>query len=172
MKDSGWRFCKKNSMTMYFYKTVEKNSRSYVKIPLRSSAIMQIKNDDKYCFLWSILTHLHPCNNNHPNRVSNYGQFFFELNFEGFDFTNGLKCSDVHMFEKLNNLSINIFELNFYQNQKKWRHELVPIEVKKSISVRVLDLLFYKTQYVLIKKLHIFLRNHNCNFGYRRCLYS
>ena len=27
---------------------------SYVKVPLRSSAILNIQNDDKYCFLWCI----------------------------------------------------------------------------------------------------------------------
>ena len=60
-----------------------------------------------------ILAFLHPCSKNHPSRVSNYQQFFNELNFECFDYTNGFKFSDVHMFEKLNNLSINIFQLNF-----------------------------------------------------------
>ena len=47
------------------------DGRSYVKIPLRSSAILITVNDDKYCFIWSILASLHPCNNSHPNRVSN-----------------------------------------------------------------------------------------------------
>ena len=100
MKESGWRFDKVNSMTVYFYKTGEMVGRSHVKIPLRSSAILNIENDDKYCFLWSILAYLHPCNNNHPNRVSSYRQYLNELNIEGFDFTNGFKCSDVHKFEK------------------------------------------------------------------------
>ena len=57
MKDSGWRFDKINSMTVYFYKTSEMDGRSYVKIPLRSDAILNIENNDKYCFLWSILAY-------------------------------------------------------------------------------------------------------------------
>ena len=89
MKDSGWRFDKINSMIIYFYKTSEINGRSYVKIPLRSNAILNIENNDKYCVLWSKLASLHPCNNNHPNRVSNYRQHFNELNIQDFDFTNG-----------------------------------------------------------------------------------
>ena len=103
MKDSGWRFDKINSMTIFFYKTNEMNGSNYVKIPLRSNAILNIENNDKYCFLWSILAYLRPCNNNHPNRVSNYRQYFNELNIQGFDFTNGFKCSDVHKFNELNN---------------------------------------------------------------------
>ena len=71
MKDSGWRFDKINSMTISFYKTNGMNRSNYVKIPLRSNAILNIENNDKFCFLWSILASLYPCNNIHPNRVSN-----------------------------------------------------------------------------------------------------
>ena len=63
------------------------NGRSYVKTLLRASAILNVENDVKYCFLWSILAYLHPCNKNHPNRVSNYRQYFNEFNIECFDFT-------------------------------------------------------------------------------------
>ena len=117
MKDSGGRFDKINSMTIYFYKTTELNGSNYIKIPLRSNAILNVENNDKYCFLWSILASLHPCN--HPNRVSNYKQYFNELNIHDFDFSRGFRCSDVHKFNELNNLSINIFELNFYQDQNQ-----------------------------------------------------
>ena len=95
MKDSGWRFDKINSMTIYFYETNEMNGLNYVKIPLRTNAILNIENIDKYCFLWSILASLHPCIKNHPNRVSNYKQYFKELNINGFDFNKGFKCSQI-----------------------------------------------------------------------------
>ena len=72
MKDSGCRFDKINSMTIYFYKITEINGSKYIKIPLRSNAILKTENNDRYCSLWPILAFLHPCNNNHHNRVSNY----------------------------------------------------------------------------------------------------
>ena len=72
MKNSGWRFDKINSLTIYFYKTGDLNGSNYVKTPLRSNAILNIENNDNYCFIWSKLASLHPCNNNHPNRVSKY----------------------------------------------------------------------------------------------------
>ena len=50
MKDNGWRFDKTNSMTVCFYKTNELNGSNYIKIPLRSNAILNIENNDKYCF--------------------------------------------------------------------------------------------------------------------------
>ena len=53
-KESGWIFDKINPMKISFYKTGELNGTSYVKIPLRSSSILNIQKIDKYCFIWSI----------------------------------------------------------------------------------------------------------------------
>ena len=69
-------------MKISFYKTTELNGTSYVKNPLRSNAILNIQNNDKYCFIWSILASLHPCEHTHPSRVNNYIQYFNELNFK------------------------------------------------------------------------------------------
>ena len=62
--------------------------------------------------------------------------------------------------------------MKFYPDQNKWRHKLLPIEVSKSESDRFIDLLIYKNHYVLIKNLHKFLGNHNCNYVCKRCLKS
>ena len=69
MKDAGCRFDKINSMTISFFQTGEIIGSNFVKIPVRSNAVLKIENKDKYCFLWSILVFLYPCNNNHPNRI-------------------------------------------------------------------------------------------------------
>ena len=158
-------------MKISFYKTGELNG-FYFKIPLGSNAILNIKNNDKNCFLWSILASFHPCENDHPNRVSNPKQYFSELNIDAFDFTNGFKCSDMQRFEKLNNLSINLYEINFYQDGDKWKQILLPIEISKNESDIVVDLLIYKKHYALIKKLPVFLGNHNKSFVCRGCLNS
>ena len=166
-------FDKTNSMKITLYKTGELNKSSYVKIPLRSSASKIIKIFDNFCFIWSILAKLHPCENDHPHEVSNSIQDFIELNLEGFDFTNRFRCSDVHRFENLKNLSIKIFELNFYQNQDKWKHKLIPIEISKNDeSDRVFGFLIYKNHYALIIKLMVFLGDHHQTFICRRCLSS
>ena len=139
---------------------------------MRSNAILNIENNVKYCFLWSIITYLHPCNNHHPNRVSNCRHYFDELYIQGFDFANGFKCSDIHKFNELNNSSVNKFELNFYQDQNQWKHKLIPIEVSKNESDKVIDLAIYKNHYVLIKNLDVFLGDHNKKNICRRCLSS
>ena len=67
-------------------------------------------------------------------------KWFNELNIEGFGFTNGFRRSDIHKFEELNNLCVNIFELNFYQDQNKRKHNLLPNEISENDSDRVVDL--------------------------------
>ena len=88
-------------MSISFYKSGELNGSSYVKIPLRSSALVIFKNDDKYCFIWSILASLHPCENGIANRVLIYTQYFNELKIIGFDLSIGFKRSDMHKSDKL-----------------------------------------------------------------------
>ena len=106
---------------------------------MRSKALINNKNDDKYCFIWSTLASLLPCNTN-PNRVPIYRQNFNQLNIQVFDFTKGFKCSDVYKVEKLNKLSFNLNELNFYQDDNKWKHKLIPLEIsKKDYVKRVFD---------------------------------
>ena len=78
----------------------------------------------------------------------------------------------MHRFEKPNNSSILIIELSLYQDQNKWKHYLIPLEVNENESNRVVDLLIFKYQYVLIEKIHLFLDNHICNFACRRSLSS
>ena len=129
MKESGWIFDKKNSMKIRFYKTGELNGSNYVKILLRSNAI---KTYDKYCSLWSILAYIHSCEKCHLSKERKYITYFNDINIECFDFTNGFRFSDVHKFEKLNKISINIFELNIYQDQNKRKTKLIPTEISKN----------------------------------------
>ena len=162
-KESGRVFDKINSMKIRFYKTGERDGSSYVKIPLRSNALIKIKNNNKYCFIWSVLFSLHPCENDHPNRVSNCIHNFNELFFQTSDSTKSFICKDVHKFNELSNISVNIFELNFYQDKNKWKQNLIPIENSKNKSDRVVDFLIYKN-YALIKKLNVLLGDHHKNF--------
>ena len=139
---------------------------------MRSNAILNVENNDKYCFLWSILAYIHPCNINHSKRVSNYRQYFNELNIQGFDFSRGFRCSYVHKFNELNNLSVNITELIFHQDQNQWKHKLIPIETSKNNSDKLFDLAIYKNLYALIKKMDVFLGDHNKKFICRQGLSS
>ena len=73
---------------------------------------------------------------------------------------------------KLNNLSLNIFELGFFQDQNEWRQKLGPCEISKNESDKDINLLIYKSHYVLFENFYVFLRKHDCKFICRRCLSS
>ena len=114
-----------------------------MKSPLGLSAILNIENDDNYCFLWSILASLQPRRINDLYRDSKYRQYFVESNLEGFDFTIGFKYSDIQEIEKFKNISIIISNLGFIKIKKR-KITLLPIEIKKTDSTRVVHLIFYK----------------------------
>ena len=81
-------------MTIYFYKTTEMNGPSYVYLPMRSCTILNIANHDKFSFIWSIVATLHPITDSkigHSTTVSNFRQFFDEINIKIFGFSNGFK---------------------------------------------------------------------------------
>ena len=48
MKDHGWRFDEINSKTIDFCKTTDMNGSKFVKVPLRSSVILQNGHNDKH----------------------------------------------------------------------------------------------------------------------------
>ena len=68
-KESGWMFDRINSMNKGFYKTGKLTGSRYVKSPLRSNAILNTENNVQYCFLWSTLASLHPCQNSHSSKL-------------------------------------------------------------------------------------------------------
>ena len=70
MLGSGWNLQGINHLKIYFHKTNDINGRTYIKIPIRSNAILNIQNIDTYCFLWSILANMHPVDKIHNGLVT------------------------------------------------------------------------------------------------------
>ena len=62
--------------------------------------------------------------------------------------------------------------MNFYQDENKWKHNLIPIEISKIESNRVVELFSYENHYALIIILNVVLGDHQKNFICRRCLHS
>ncbi|KAB0790023.1 hypothetical protein PPYR_15685, partial [Photinus pyralis] len=82
---------------------------TYVRLPpfiARKKAIINVKNNDKYCFLWSIVSALYPAQRN-PDRPSSYPHFDTVLNSGPITFP--IQLNDIKKFERLNNLAINLY---------------------------------------------------------------
>ncbi|XP_031780988.1 UPF0746 protein DDB_G0281095-like [Nasonia vitripennis] len=62
---------------------------SYIPLPTfieKRKACLNVKNFENKCFIWAILSALHPANhNNHPNRLSNYILYEYTLNMRGIE---------------------------------------------------------------------------------------
>ena len=129
-------------------------------LPLKyknSKSILNIQNEDNFCFLWCILAHNYPADNN-KNRVSNYTAYWSTLNIDGLDFPMCVK--DTPKIEGLNNLNKNVFKLD---------KVLSPVYINSNYTQPQIDLLFYENHFWLITKLHSLINKHMKNFC-RRCL--
>ena len=93
------------------YKVNDIQASWYIELPPKyknSQSIINIKNDDQFCFLWCILAQLCPVEDN-KSRTSKYSMHFDKLNLKESEFP--MKVKDIPKFENLNNLNVNVFEL-------------------------------------------------------------
>ena len=95
---------------------------SYIELPKElqnpRKGLINIKNEDKKCFLYCLLYHFHKDEmTNNPQRVSKYKRYEGSakpcpkgsgpLNFNGINFPVAIK--DIPKIEKMNNISVNVF---------------------------------------------------------------
>ena len=78
MQGSGWNLQGINYLKIYFHKTKVLNGMTYVIFPIRTNSILNIQNNDTFCFQWSILATIHPVDKD-PQRVSKY-KLYREMN--------------------------------------------------------------------------------------------
>ncbi|GBO05165.1 hypothetical protein AVEN_58339-1 [Araneus ventricosus] len=72
-----------------------------------TGSIVNFKNNDNKCFMWSMLAGLHPTKTN-PHCVSKYTEFASEFKFEP-EMTFPFTLNKVTKFKTLNDISINVF---------------------------------------------------------------
>ncbi|KAB0790324.1 hypothetical protein PPYR_15335, partial [Photinus pyralis] len=113
--DSGWALSQilylKVNINKYVPIRVGKFS-TYVKLPrflALKRAIINVKNNDQYCFLWSVVSALYPALSN-ADKTYNYPHFDEVLNRRSIQFP--IKLTDIKKFERLNNLAINLYCLD------------------------------------------------------------
>ena len=85
-------------------------------------ACLNIQNNDKKCFLWSILALLYPveCKNS-PCRVSKCQEYEHKLNMSGIQYPVDIK--DIGQLEHQNNINVNV---HGFQDKKSSHYVLPP----------------------------------------------
>ena len=163
LEGSGFVFQEIEEVILEIYKVNDIQASSYIELPGKykdNKSIINIKNNDQYCFLWCILAQLYPVEN-HKDRISKYIIHMNKLNLKGLDFP--MKVKDIPKFENLNNLNVNVFELT--------GAVLTPIHVNKNYLQPQIDLLLYQNHYCLITKLHCLInKDSHMKHVCRRCL--
>ncbi|GBM26391.1 hypothetical protein AVEN_8696-1, partial [Araneus ventricosus] len=142
---------------------------SYIPLPSKlaaKKAVINIKNTDQKCFIWSVLAALHPAVGPHPERVYHYTSMEQELRLG--NVTCPVQPCKVPIIGKLNNLRINVFG---YEDE-----EVFPLYISKREDIQVINLL-YNTQrddkhYCLIKKMSRLLGDLTKHDGERFYCYS
>ena len=108
-RGSNWILNKIISLEVHTVQYSPINGSSYIELPPKirnSRGVVNIKNNDEKCFLWSVLAALHPASNN-PQRVSHYEAYEHELNMKGIGYP--VSLASVQKFEKQNKISVNVF---------------------------------------------------------------
>ena len=85
------------NVILEIYKVNDIQASSWVELPEKyknKKSIINIKNDDQFCFLWCILAHLCPVED-HKDRTSNFSMHFNKLNLEGLEFPMKVRHSQV-----------------------------------------------------------------------------
>ena len=163
LEGSGFVFQEIEEVILEICKVNDIQASSYIELPGKykdNKSIINIKNNDQYCFLWCIFAQLYPVEN-HKDRISKYIIHLNKFNLKGLEFP--MKVKDIPKFENLNNLNINVFELT--------GNVLTPIHINKNYLEPQIDLLLFENHYCLITKLHCLLnKDSHMKWVCRRCL--
>ena len=143
LRGSGWVFQKILKVHLITSKYSPMQGRSsYFPTPKSLEAkkcVINVQNIDNRCFLWSILSALHPVEKN-PQRVSNYVPYQNEIDFSGLTFPIAL---DKNVYKKIRqqnlNLKFNVFIWN-KEDGEPW--ELMPFSLDPENPNNAIDVLF------------------------------
>ncbi|XP_055316607.1 uncharacterized protein LOC129576103 [Sitodiplosis mosellana] len=131
MRGSGFTLSSLNELLVQVNRYDPLRGSSYIKTPkylASKRAIVNVKNNDKYCFEWAVLSALYPANI-HTDRLNHYEKHKNKLLFTGIDLP--MKIRDISKFEYLNlTISINVYM--FDEKAKKIQPVRITNEVKRN----------------------------------------
>ncbi|MEM7421859.1 MAG: hypothetical protein AAF364_19430, partial [Pseudomonadota bacterium] len=111
-KGSNWVLRRISSLDLYTVGYTPLAASSFKFLPKYielKRAIVNIKNTDNFCFLWSILASTNPVKKN-AERISNYVRFIHTLNVNGLTFP--MTLDQISKFTAQNSISVNVFTCN------------------------------------------------------------
>ena len=89
-------------------------------------ACINVKSNDKRCFLWNVIAGIHPSIDRHVDRVCNYKEHEHKFNVSGLDFP--MQLNKVEKFEELNDVSVSVYG---YDDEKE---TVFPLRVSRKVA--------------------------------------
>lgn len=138
-KGSGWKIVSIDGLLLRINRFSALRGSSYIALPdviNRKKAVINVKNNDLYCFKWAILAkHV---TSNHPERLdARYHALSNKYDFSMLRFP--VSIDQIHKFERKNNLSVNVYVL-------KENKEVKPLKVCTEEKSNHFDLLYLKKE--------------------------
>ena len=139
VEGSGWYFYESESLTVHTDIWDPIKASSYIDLPdelKNKKAIINMKNTDNKCFLWSVLRALNPSKDKHPSRIDkNLKSKEYSLNMEGIDYPVSLK--DINRFEK-QNPDISISVLGYSKEERIYPLRIIKKEDERKYNIVLL----------------------------------
>ena len=164
---------RKIDVNIFKYEALKKHVGTYIELPekLQKRSLINIKNKDNYCFIWSYIRHINSQAKN-PNRIKIKDKKLFEnihKKLKDFKFPLEINKNNIKKIEDI--LKINIYILASDENDN-----MIPFFSSENIYEEDLNLFYYKNHICYIKVINSYLisnnksnkRKHFCN----RCLNS
>ena len=164
---------KKLEINIFKYQALKKRGGSYIELPnsLQRQGLINIKNEDNYCFIWSYIRYLNPVNKN-PNRITKSDKDLFNNIYEKlkyFDFPLKINKNNIKKIENISEINICILSADENNN-------VIPMFSSENNYKNDINLLYYKDHICLIKDLNKYLHRNNKNNNKKyfcvRCLNS
>lgn len=146
---SGWTIQKIDKIEVHSVIHQPLQPGTYIPTPKGLKGVVNVRNTDHKCIVWSILAFLFPAKRN-IERISNYLKHENKLKVDGVRFPTPL--NDVEKIENQNDLSIHIF--SYEKESGIFPFRIAEIEKKNHVNLLLLSN-FVTKHFVYIKSFHL-----------------
>ncbi|KAL6416483.1 hypothetical protein ACFW04_013438 [Cataglyphis niger] len=130
-RDSGWALSRILNLTVNVNRYNPMRAGCYVEIPREiklKKAVISVRSTDDACFAWAIVAALYPVEK-HAERSSRYPHYTAVLNLKNVEFP--MNLNGIARFERLNDISINVYTLRDKKNKKDKKRDIVRLTDNK-----------------------------------------
>ena len=149
---------KKVEINIFKYEALKKHVGSYIELPkkLQRQGLINIKNQDEFCFIWSYIRYINPQNKN-PNRIISKDKKLFDdikQKLINLKFPLEINKTNIKKIEDILKINICILTANDKEN-------IYPMSISENNHKNDLNLFYHMNHIYLIKDINKYLNRNN-----------